>query len=167
MIAGNAETSTEATRMHMLDHKIPPPLVFLATAGGMWGLARFTPMLPIDNVARIAVAVVFMAVAAAYAFPAFVAFRRANTTIDPVRIDSAASLVTSGIYRFTRNPMYAGLAALLVGWAVWLAAPWALIGPAFFVLYITRFQIIPEERALQAKFGADYEDYRRKVRRWI
>ena len=63
--------------------------------------------------------------------------------------------------------MYAGLAALLLAWAVYLAVPWAFLGPLAFVLAITRFQIVPEERVLLEKFGTAYADYRRQVRRWL
>jgi protein-S-isoprenylcysteine O-methyltransferase Ste14 len=63
--------------------------------------------------------------------------------------------------------MYAALTALLIAWTIWLAAPWAALGPVAFVLFITRFQIVPEERALRAKFGRAYEDYAQRVRRWI
>jgi protein-S-isoprenylcysteine O-methyltransferase Ste14 len=71
------------------------------------------------------------------------------------------------VYRFTRNHMYLGLAVLLSAWAVWLAAllPW--LAPLAFVLYITRFQIRPEERVLGQLFGPPYADYRRRVRRWL
>ena len=63
--------------------------------------------------------------------------------------------------------MYVGFAAMLVGWAVCLAAPWALVGPVAFVLFINRFQIIPEERVMRDKFGQAYDDYQAQVRRWI
>ena len=76
-------------------------------------------------------------------------------------------MVTNGIYGFTRNPMYLGLALILLGLAVFLASPWALLGPVGFVAFITRFQIRPEERALQARFGAAYTAYCARVRRWV
>jgi len=94
-------------------------------------------------------------------------FRRHRTTIDPVRIEAASSLVTSGIFGVTRNPMYLGLAAILLGAAIVLRSPLALVGPAVFVAYIWRFQIIPEERVMREKFGADYAAYRQLVRAWL
>jgi protein-S-isoprenylcysteine O-methyltransferase Ste14 len=95
------------------------------------------------------------------------AFRRAKTPLDPVHIDRASTLVTSGIYGFTRNPMYLGLTTLLLAWAVFLSALWSLLGPVIFVLFIDRFQIAPEERAMRAKFDAEYNAYTRRVRRWM
>jgi len=94
-------------------------------------------------------------------------FWRNKTTISPVDLESASALVTSGVFRFSRNPMYVGFTAMLVGWAVCLAAPWALVGPVAFVLFTNRFQIIPEERVMRDKFGQAYDDYQAQVRRWI
>lgn len=94
-------------------------------------------------------------------------FRRANTTVNPLKPQAASSLVTAGIYRYTRNPMYLGLLFLLVAWAVLLSSPFALLGPVAFVTYISRFQIVPEERVLAALFGAEYAAYQAGVRRWL
>ena len=101
------------------------------------------------------------------AFAGTRSFKRAQTTINPLRPTNASSLVTSGVYRFTRNPMYLGLLLLLLGWSVYLSSVVALVGPVFLVLYLGRFQIAPEERALTAKFGKDYLDYTSRVRRWL
>jgi len=95
------------------------------------------------------------------------AFFGSRTTINPMRPDQASALVTGGIYRLTRNPMYVGMTCLLSAWAVQLAALPAWLGPLAFVLYITRFQILPEERALAARFGAEFTDYASRVRRWL
>jgi len=95
------------------------------------------------------------------------AFQRARTTVDPLRPEKASALVTSGIYRRTRNPMYVALAIALLGWAIWLGHPLALLGVAAFVAWINRFQIAPEERALRALFGPEFERYCSEVRRWL
>jgi len=95
-------------------------------------------------------------------------FLAARTTVNPHSIDQASSLVTTGVYRFTRNPMYLGLLAFLISWSLWLGSLIALlVGPFFFVLILTRLQILPEERMLTAKFGGEFEDYCRNVRRWL
>jgi protein-S-isoprenylcysteine O-methyltransferase Ste14 len=85
----------------------------------------------------------------------------------PAPFDPPRRLIVRGPYRFVRNPMYLGLSFVLVGWAVCLLSPWALIGPLAFVLYINRFQIEPEERTLTALFGAAFTTYATKVRRWL
>ena len=151
----------------MLNNRIPPPLVLLATLIAMWGIAAFTVRIDIDPYLRYGLAGFFFVVALAFAGPAVAAFRRAGTTINPVHIDQASMLVTSGVFAWTRNPMYVGMSWLLLAWAFCLSAPWSLAGLFFFVLFITRFQIMPEERAMERNFGAAYEDYKARVRRWL
>jgi protein-S-isoprenylcysteine O-methyltransferase Ste14 len=153
--------------MRSLELKIPPPLVALLLALGMWALARATFTLDAGVALRAWVSGAFVLAAAVFDVSALLAFRRARTTINPLRPGNASSLVRGGVYRFTRNPMYVGLLLLLLGWAVWLAAPWALLGPLAFVPYITRFQIVPEERVLARLFGAEFAHYQARVRRWL
>ena len=153
--------------MKTLENKLPPPLVALVIGAAMWGVAKTQPPWPMDPELHHVLARVIGLFAAVVAGSAMLAFRRARTTIDPVNIESASRLVTSGIFRFTRNPMYVGLTALLLSWSVRLAVPWALLGPVIFALFTHRYQIIPEERVMSAKFGPVYEEYRQRVRRWI
>jgi len=87
--------------------------------------------------------------------------------VNPLKPDSASALVVAGIYRWTRNPMYLGMATVLAAWGLYLANIGALAGVALFVAYMNRFQIAPEERALEARFGADFAAYRGRVRRWL
>ena len=153
--------------MTVLENRIPPPIVMVVTALAMWALSWVTPTIPIPAAIRYGVAGVLFVIGVGAAGLAFSLFRRAGTTTNPVAIDNASSLVTTGIYAFTRNPMYAGLTMLLVIFAVLLSNAWLLLGPVLFMLYITRFQIIPEERVMQAKFGPAYDAYRARVRRWL
>lgn len=150
-----------------LDNRIPPPVVTLATGLCMGAASFVTPHTPMPDIARYSALAVVMVVGVVFGASAFAAFGRAKTTINPVDIDAATSLVTTGIYGVSRNPMYVGLASLLVALALALSNVWLLLGPAFFVLFTTQFQIIPEERAMLAKFGQSYADYRRHVRRWL
>src|SRR5690606_11578497 len=94
-------------------------------------------------------------------------FRRVDTTVDPLHIENASSLVSSGIYGFSRNPMYLSFAIILFALVVYLRSPLLLSGVAFFVVYITKYQIHPEEQFMRYKFGEQYENYARKVRRWL
>ena len=153
--------------MKSLENRIPPPFLTVIVAAAMWGASVLAPALMLGPVAHFAPVALFLVLAGLFAVPAFIAFGRAKTTIDPVHIDRASAVVTSGVYRFTRNPMYLGLTCLLLSWSAFLAAPWTLLGPLFFALYIDRFQIVPEERAMEARFGAAYLDYKSRVRRWI
>ena len=152
--------------MRSLELKIPPPLVALLVAAAMWGFsATFRIDMPIAL--RIAVGVVAALAGFGIAISGVIAFRRAHTTASPLKPENASRLVTSGVYRFTRNPMYLGLCLVLAGWAFFLSSPLMLLGPLAFILYITQFQIVPEERSLSRLFGEAFADYQAKVRRWI
>ena len=153
--------------MHALEHKVPPPIVAALVGAAMWVAARIAPAHQIEDNLRFAIGGAFFLLGVIVTALGFMAFRRAKTTINPLEPEAATSLVTGGIYRYTRNPMYVGFAALLLGWAVYLAVPWVLLGPVAFILFITRFQIIPEERALSSKFGREYREYQERVRRWL
>ncbi len=96
-----------------------------------------------------------------------VSFRRAKTTVNPMTPGSASTLVVSGIYGLSRNPMYLGIFFVLLGWGCFLGNLLALLGIPGFVLYMNRYQILPEERALAARFGNGYLSYKAHVRRWI
>lgn len=96
-----------------------------------------------------------------------VALRRAKTTVNPVKASLVSWLVIRGVYRYTRSPMYVGLLLTLLTWTVFLANPLAVLWVVVLVLYIIRFQIIPEERVLVSLFGSEYETYKAQVRRWI
>jgi protein-S-isoprenylcysteine O-methyltransferase Ste14 len=154
-----------------LENRIPPPILMLAVAAVMWvatwATAAGSSPSQMPTPLRWGLAAIFFAGAGLFGFPAFSAFRKAKTTINPVQIDQASALVSSGIYRVTRNPMYVAMTLLLCAWAVWLARPLALLGPLAFVLFINRYQIVPEERAMQAKFGPAYAAYRQRTRRWL
>ena len=153
--------------MSKLEHRIPPPIIVMIVGLAMWLIARYTPLWAIPQVWRVALATGTFALALCVGGAGFLAFRRAHTTIDPVNLQGASALVTAGIFGVSRNPMYVGLAGLLTAWAVFLAAPWAIAGVVAFLLFIWRFQILPEERVMSAKFGEAYADYRRRVRRWL
>ncbi len=153
--------------MSSLNLKFPPLAVLALAAGFMWLGARTTPSANIPLPARNALFLGLAAVGVGIAVAGVVSFRRARTTVNPLKPDSATALVTSGIYRLTRNPMYLGALILLLGWAVFLANAVALILVSTFVLYLNRFQIGPEEKALSTLFGSEFNAYRAKVRRWF
>jgi protein-S-isoprenylcysteine O-methyltransferase Ste14 len=146
---------------------VPPPVVTATAALLMWLLALSFPALDLDLPARTAVATILAAVALIIGSAAIYGFRRARTTIHPMKPQESSALVTGGIYRATRNPMYLAMLLILIGWAYIVANPAALAILPLFVAYLNRFQIAPEERALRARFGAGFEDYCRRVRRWL
>jgi protein-S-isoprenylcysteine O-methyltransferase Ste14 len=154
-------------RPSFLDHRVPPPVLMVAFVLLMWLTAKYTPSLTWPGVARFGVAAAFAAAGIAFNAAGFRTIRRAGSTIDPTRPAAASALVIGGPFRFTRNPMYVGFTLMLLAWASWLQSPWAFAGPVTFALYLTRWQIVPEERALSAKFGAPYTEYAACVRRWL
>ncbi len=153
--------------MKGLQTKIPPVAQFLGFAAGMWLVAKYVPALSLDIPARRSLVVLFFCLGGIVAVPAIAAFRSAETTVDPRCPGKATRLVVSGVYRYSRNPMYLGLLLLLIAWASYLSNLAAFAGPAAFVLSMNRLQIQPEEAAMAARFGDEYRAYRESVRRWI
>jgi protein-S-isoprenylcysteine O-methyltransferase Ste14 len=154
-------------RMQALELKIPPPAVAALMAGAMWGISVVAPLLEVPAFIRVAAAGTIALAGGGFSLAGIISFRRARTTVNPMKPESTSSLVCSGIYGVTRNPMYVGLLFVLVAWAVFLSSAWALLGPLAFLLYINRFQIAPEEGVLSARFGTGYSAYKAKVRRWL
>jgi len=153
--------------MRTLEHRIPPPVVAVLIATAMWGVSTLRPHLPLVPVVRQLAVAALVVAGVGFDLLGLVTFRRAKTTINPLQPGKAAALVTAGVYRITRNPMYVGLALLLAAWAVHLSSLWPFLGPVLFVLYISRFQIVPEERVLRSMFGEAYATYAARVRRWL
>ncbi len=149
----------------MLNNKIPPVLVVLFFAAIMALVAHYSV---IDLSAFISyVAAIFVVIGVIFCIAGVVSFRLAKTTVNPNNPEQATELVTTGVYKLSRNPMYVGFAFILLGWGVWLMSIWAIACIAGFVAYLTLFQIIPEERALSKIFGQQYTDYMNRVRRWL
>ena len=146
---------------------IPPPLVAALAAGLMWAVAWALPGLALELPAAPWIGASLAAAGLLVEMAGVLEFLRRKTTVNPMRPERASALVTGGVYRWTRNPMYLGWLPILTGWAIYLQHPPALAGVPLFALYLTRFQIIPEERAMEAKFGDAFRAYRRRVRRWL
>ncbi|NYT65017.1 isoprenylcysteine carboxylmethyltransferase family protein [Alcaligenaceae bacterium] len=153
--------------MRALELLIPPPVVMLLVGVIMWLLAWLFPALTLPAIKHIPIAIAISLVGAGIAIAGMLTFKRSGTTSDPRHPDQASTLITSGVYRWTRNPMYLGVLLILLGWGVFLDNALALVVAFIFVPYISRYQILPEERLLQNKFGAVFSSYMRKVRRWI
>jgi len=151
----------------MLENKIPPPIVGLSFGVLMWQIAAYTPQIATDTTTRWILSGLLVLLGFGFAIAGGLAFRKASTTVNPLKPEEATSLVIVGVYKISRNPMYVGMALLLLAWVTFLAAPWALLGVVGFILYINRFQIAPEERALVELFGQDFKNYKSTVRRWL
>ncbi|WP_339546663.1 methyltransferase family protein [Pseudomonas sp. RA_35y_Pfl2_P32] len=151
-----------------MDNRIPPPLVATLFGLLMWFAARHSPgALELTIEWRAGLALMVLLAGVAICLAGVLSFRRARTTVNPLRPETASALVTSGVYRYTRNPMYLGFATVLIAWSIFLAWPLALLGVLGFVMYMNRFQIGPEERALARLFGRAFTQYCSQVRRWL
>ena len=148
-----------------LELKIPPPIVLLVVGCGMWGVAKVGPLVSVPGGAVFGV--LLMIAGFVLNIAGVMTVRRAKTTFNPLRPDTTTALVSTGLFGVSRNPMYLAMLIVLLGWAVYLSSPASLVGPVVFVLYINRFQIVPEERALSSLFGASFAEYTSKVRRWV
>ena len=153
--------------MQWFELRIPPLLVGLVIAGAMLGVAHFAPGLSFTLAGSSAIAVALATLGVALAFAGVIAFRDKRTTVNPLNPGSCSSVVSGGVYRFSRNPMYLGFLLALAGWAVYLSNAGAILLLPAFVAYMTQYQIKPEERALLAKFGSEFAQYMSRVRRWL
>ncbi|MFT5141966.1 MAG: protein-S-isoprenylcysteine O-methyltransferase Ste14 [Rhodothermales bacterium] len=153
--------------MSKLELKIPPAILAGAALGLIWMLRELLPNLTvIEPPYRTFANPLFLAGASAAAV-GILQFVLARTTVNPHNVDRASSLVTGGIYRVSRNPMYLGIALILAGFVVYLGNIAGILAVAAFVAYMNRFQIEPEERVMAEKFGDAYASYQSLTRRWI
>ena len=147
--------------------KLPPVALGAIVAALMWGASSATPAFDFRFPASLLSAAGLALLGAVICLSGVVSFRRAKTTVNPMRPDSTSSLVVSGIYKYTRNPMYLGFLLVLLGWAIFLSNLAAFTLLPVFVVYMNRFQIGPEERALGSLFAGEYQAYHARVRRWM
>lgn len=151
----------------LLETRIPAPVAAFVAGAAMWLYARLDHLSTDGPTWRVTLAVALAQVSGVIALAAFGTFWHAHTTIDPFHPQRAARLVTHGIFRLSRNPMYLSLVLLLLAYALRLGSLPTLAGPVAFGLYMNWFQIAPEERVLAAKFGDDYRAYCQRTRRWV
>jgi protein-S-isoprenylcysteine O-methyltransferase Ste14 len=146
--------------------KLSPVIVFLIFGSLMYLLAEFLPVGYFDFFGREYLIRAMLILAVVISCIALIQFYVARTSVDPKNPSKATSLVSNGIYKFSRNPMYLGLLLILLSWALWLANAFNVLLAAGFVSYMNAFQIQPEESALAGLFGKEYRNYCIKVRRW-
>lgn len=153
--------------MSSLELKLPPLPLAAAMGALMWAIDRWLPVQGSRSASQTTAAVALFGIAISITTVAVLGFRAARTTVNPTTPEAATSIVITGIYRLSRNPMYLGFLLALVALAIFLGNFLSALGPLLFVAYMNRFQIAPEERALRARFGQPYEAYLRSVRRWL
>ncbi len=153
--------------MKAIEKKVPPVVLVLIVAVLMVGVTQITPSLSLNWPLRIGLALLILGVSVVVLLLSFRAFRRVKTTLNPLQPERASSLLNSGIFACSRNPIYLAMLLWLVALAVILANVFALLGCVIFCAYLTQFQIKPEERALKERFGNEYNRYINQVRRWL
>ncbi|GAB6260773.1 methyltransferase family protein [Photobacterium sp. R1] len=153
--------------MQTLENKIPPLLVMGIIAIIMGLLAPYLPSMALGTVPSTSIALLIVIFGCWFVVSGVKEFRKSQTTMDPRQPEKASELVVSGVYQRSRNPMYVGFASLLVAQAVFLQSPFLIFGVIAFILYMNRFQILPEERAMIQCFGEKYLRYQMTVRRWL
>jgi protein-S-isoprenylcysteine O-methyltransferase Ste14 len=153
--------------LRVLELKVPPPIVGLLMGGFGWLASKAVPSLSFTLPHWKIIGSALCAAGVSIAGLGVASFRLAKTTMNPMKPEKASALVNSGIYQYTRNPMYLGMLLVLLGWAVFMSNALAFVFLPVFILYLNRFQIGPEERALSSAFGQEFATYKAKVRRWL
>ena len=151
----------------LVERRIPPLALALLVGAGMWTTSRLGPTLAVSIPGSRVAALVLAVSGAALALAGIVAFRRAGTTVNPLTPGAASTMVRTGVYRVSRNPMYVGVMAALLAWALWLSHVVALLWLPVVFAWLDRVQIPAEERGLGSRFGEEFDSYRRSVRRWL
>jgi protein-S-isoprenylcysteine O-methyltransferase Ste14 len=153
--------------MNALETRIPPPVVALICIALVWFTRVLLPNPALPSLLSNGVAIVLFCFAGLMVVGAVSKFRKSGTTMDPMNIDKSSRLITEGVFAWSRNPMYVSLTSLIASFVAWTNSSAGLLILLLFVVYITRFQIIPEERAMQKLFASDYLAYRMRTRRWL
>lgn len=150
-----------------MNTRIPPPVVVVIIAAMMWWLERLIAVGEFETEIQPLLAIVFMGAGIGMMLVAAFSFYKARTTINPLDPSKASHLITTGMFGFSRNPIYLADLLILIAWAIWLGNIFNIALLVVFFVYINRFQIVPEEQALTTLFGDAYRDYCSRVRRWI
>lgn len=146
--------------------KVPPAVVFLICIGMMWALDQQIPEWFVIDLGKLLPRGI-LALGVLIGLVGVLQFARNSTSVDPHHPEKASVLVTSGVYRFSRNPMYLAMLLILLGGFIKFGEPTGLVIPIFYLWYMNRFQIQSEEEMMEEKFGEEFREYKKSVRRWI
>jgi protein-S-isoprenylcysteine O-methyltransferase Ste14 len=149
----------------MLKNKIPPPIVTLIFAALIYFSSEWSPSIVFRG--QNLISLFLMTVGFIVLLIAISAFIKLKTTINPLKPEAASSLVTTGIFRISRNPMYLGMLLLIISLWIKTGAVLGFILVAGFIAYLNYFQIFPEEQAMKGLFSDKYKTYCQQVRRWL
>lgn len=152
-----------------METRLPPPFIDALALLAVILLWRFAPELQLDMSLTVAASIgtALIVIGLLIALIAAGLFKKKKTTILPFKPERTSALVTDGIYKITRNPMYLGMSLVVLGAIFITRQPVGLLALLAACAFLTKFQIKPEEKALEGLFGQDYLDYKQRVRRWI
>ena len=145
--------------------KIPPPLVVLILVISTFFSSKKIDLIQIPFQSLISIFI--LSIGILILLNPVLKFKKSKTTINPIKFKKVNKLVTSGIYKYSRNPMYLGLLMIVISSSIFYLNIYSILTPLFFYIWINRFQIKREEIFLTEKFGEDYLSYKKKTRRWI
>lgn len=148
-----------------MNNKIPPPIVTLSFGLMIYFSRNVFP--DINNIIFYILSLFFIILGPFILISAVRSFKAEQTTINPININNASSLVISGVFKYSRNPMYLGMVFILLALSFRFNLVGGILFTSIFIMYITKFQIIPEEAAMKSIFGEDFNKYKNKTRRWI
>jgi protein-S-isoprenylcysteine O-methyltransferase Ste14 len=146
---------------------IPPPVYLLAFGAVMWLMHSYVPLYYWLEMPWRYAGLLLIFLAGLSDLWSLSLFLKLHTTPNPMRPGAATHLVTTGLYRYSRNPMYLGMLVMLLGWWIWLGSLTPILLLPVFVYVLVKMQIEPEEEALEAHFGDRYRDYKSSVPRWL
>ena len=160
----SSQNITDIKMKKYLNTKIPPPIVMFLCIGIIY---LFESQIEYSQPNLKAAGIIFLILGLIIIFLAVLKFMKTKTTVDPTRPHKTSNLVISGIYKITRNPMYLGMLFLIMAYAIYNNNIFGCIVIPVFIFYINKFQIEPEEIEMRKKFGESFENYCKKVNRWI
>ena len=150
-----------------LQLKIPPLLLTLIMGGLIYFVPGTSQLMFSLDAWQLWVGGLLIDAGCLVAIFGVIAFKRAQTTVNPITPEQATQLVNDGVYKFTRNPMYLGFLLALIGWSIFCLNPYGLAFCGLFIWLMNALQIKPEEKALEKLFGEEYRQYCKLVRRWL
>ena len=148
-----------------MSNKIPPPIITFIFGLIIYFSRNIFP--DINNIIFHVLSLFFIILGPFILISAVRSFKAEQTTINPININNASSLVISGVFKYSRNPMYLGMVFILLALSFRFNLVGGILFTSIFIMYITKFQIIPEEAAMKSIFGEDFNKYKNKTRRWI
>ena len=148
-----------------MKNKIPPPIVTFFFGLCIYFLQEYFPEFNLEFLTILSY--IFYFAGLTILVLAVRLFKKQNTTVNPIKIENASSLVTSGIFKYSRNPMYFGMIMILFGLALMFNLIGGILFTLLFAIYITKYQIRPEEEVMERLFGEDFLKYKNSVRMWL